>query len=111
MLVVLCLVACGAQSQVTLLDVSGTGNATETLDSASKDGWDLHWSYDCSSTGGHGVFVADVFKSDKTPDFTAPGVDEQGDKDSGVYHVAGAGRFYLEVTTTCKWTVKVTATP
>jgi hypothetical protein len=69
----------------------------------------MHWSYDCGN--GRGVFVVDVYSSDRTPDFAHPGVNEEGDKDSGVYRVPGAGRFYLEVTTTCKWTVKVTASP
>ena len=51
--------------------------------------------------------MVDVFKSDRTPDFKHPGVNEQGDRDSGVYHVPESGRFYLEITTTCTWTVKV----
>jgi hypothetical protein len=110
-LLALCAASCGGHAEVVVLDASGTGNATEMLDSGSKNGWDLHWRYDCSSTGGHGVFVADVLRSDKTPDFTAPGVNEEGDKDSGVYHVPGAGRFYLEITSTCKWTVKVVESP
>ena len=107
--------ACGGQSQrpqpIVLVNQTGTGNASSILVSADKSGWDLQWSYDCSTTGGRGVFVVDVFNSDRTPDFIAPGVNEQGDADSGVYHVAQAGRFYLDVTTTCRWTVKVVETP
>ncbi len=79
---------------------------------ASQHGSDIHWSYDCStSAGGRGVFILDVFVSDRSPDTAAPGVNEQGDKDSAVYHVPGRGQFYLEITSTCKWTLKVTATP
>ncbi|HSS62433.1 MAG TPA: hypothetical protein VLK30_13345 [Candidatus Limnocylindrales bacterium] len=85
-----------------LLDAAGTGNASETLVAAR--GWDMHWSYDC---GAHGVFVVDVYNSDHTPDFKSPGVNEEGDNDSSTYHVDGAGRYYLEITTTCRWTVKV----
>ena len=70
----------------------------------SKRGWDLHWTYDC---GGHGVFVVDVLGADRTPDFKHPGVNEEGDRDSAVYHVPESGRFYLDITTTCHWTVKV----
>lgn len=67
----------------------------------------MHWSYDCSSSaGGRGVFIVDVFDSDHSPDVDAPGVFEQGDKDSAVYHVPGSGRFYVEVTSTCRWTLK-----
>jgi len=89
-----------------LLSDSGTGSATETVDSPSERGWDLHWSYDCA--GGPGVFAAEVFDSERTPDFAHPGVNEEGGgKDSGVYHVPGKGRFYLEITTTCSWSVKV----
>ena len=103
----MCASACGGQAPAVLLNASGTGNARATLDSISKHGWDLHWTYDCS--GARGVFVVDVFDADRTPDFAHPGVNEEGDKDSGVYHVPGGGRFYLEVTTTCKWTARVTA--
>ena len=53
------------------------------------------------------MFVVDVYEADKTPDFKAPGVSEVGGKDSGIYHVPGSGRFYLEVTSTCTWTLKV----
>ena len=86
---------------------SGTGNGTATFVATSSRGWDLHWSYDCSTTGGTGIFVVDVYGADKTPDFKHPGVSEQGDRDSGVYHVPENGRSYLDITTTCKWTVKV----
>ena len=67
----------------------------------------MHWSYDCSATGGRGVFVVDVYVADKTPDFKFPGVSEEGDRDSGVYHVPEKGRLHLEITTTCAWKVKV----
>ena len=53
------------------------------------------------------MFVVDVFSSDRTPDFKHPGVSELGDKDSGVYRVPEKGPFYLDITTTCSWTVKV----
>ena len=67
-------------------------------------GWDVHWTYDC---GSHSVFVMDVFDADLTPDFKFPGVEEEGDKDSGVYHVLASGRFTLKITTTCKWSIEV----
>ena len=78
---------------------------------ASKSGWNLEWSYDCSKTGGRGVFVVDVFKADRTPDFVHPGISYEGDSDSGVYRVQETGRFYLEITTTCAWTVRVLEAP
>lgn len=90
-----------------LLDRSGTGNASASFVASSTHGWDLHWTYDCSRTGGTGIFVVDVYGADRTPDFKHPGVSEQGDKDSGVYHVPERGHFYLDMTTTCSWTVKV----
>jgi hypothetical protein len=71
----------------------------------------MHWSYDCAKAGGSGVFVIDVFEADRTPDFKFPGVSEEGDKDASVYHVAGAGRFYLDVTTTCSWRLKIFERP
>ena len=95
-----------------MLDAAGNGNATEILDTSSEHGWDMHWSYACANAGGHGVFVVDVFNSDRTPDFTSPGVDEEGgSRGSGVYHVPGAGRFYLEISATCKWTLRVVGAP
>ena len=102
--------ACGGTQPaepLTLLDDSGTGNASESVDSPDEHGWDLNWSYDCSGSGGRGVFTADVFDADRTPNFKTPGVNEEGSYDSGVYHVPGKGRFYLEITSTCTWTVKV----
>ena len=89
-----------------LLDHSGTGNASATFVATSS--WDLRWSYDCSRNGGTGIFVVDVYGADRTPDFKHPGVSEQGDRDSAVYRVPESGRFYLDVTTTCSWTLKVT---
>lgn len=106
-LVALLLMAgCGnvsGHTPVVLLDAAGSGSATETF-TAHASGWDLHWSYDC---GGRGVFTADVFDAAHTPDFKHPGVNEEGVADSGVYHVPETGRFYLEITSTCEWTVKV----
>lgn len=91
-----------------LVNDSGTGNGAETFVAGASHGWDMHWSYDCSTTGGTGIFVVDVYDADKTPDFKFPGVSEEGDKDSGSYYVPKQGRFYLEITTTCTWTLKVT---
>ena len=89
------------------MHASGTGNGEATLVSAGTSGWNLHWSYDCSNAaGGRGVFIVDVFKADHSPDTAAPGLFEQGTKDTAVYHVPGAGRFYLEVTSTCRWTLE-----
>lgn len=104
------LAACGSSPPAALLNVSGTGNATEAVSSSSAAGWNMEWSYDCSKTGGRGIFVVDVYDSDHTPDFNHPGVSEEGDQDAGVYHVPGSGRFYLEITTTCRWTLKVVST-
>lgn len=78
-----------------------------TFVAGSTRGWDLRWSYDCSATGGRGIFVVDVYDADRTPDFKFPGVSEEGDKDSGSYHVPKSGRFYLQVTTTCRWKAEV----
>jgi hypothetical protein len=103
------LAGCGGsqpRSETVLLADSGTGHATETIDSPGEHGWDMHWTYDCA--GGGGVFAADVFDSDHTPDFGHPGIyEEGGGGNAGVYHVPGKGRFYLEITTTCAWAVKV----
>ena len=99
--------ACGSPQPVIRLDVSGTGNASEMFAVTGQRGWNAEWSYDCSKTGGRGVFVLDVFNADRTPDFVHPGISEEGDSDSGVYHVPQSGRFYLDVTTTCAWKLKV----
>jgi hypothetical protein len=99
--------ACGSPQPEIRFDASGIGNASETFAATGKHGWNVEWSYDCSKTGGSGVFVVDVFNADRTPDFVHPGISEEGDRDSGVYHVLESGRFYLDVTTTCAWTLKV----
>jgi hypothetical protein len=103
--------ACGSPQPEIRLDVSGIGNASETFAATGKHGWNVEWSYDCSKTGGSGIFVVDVFNAHRTPDFVHPGISEEGDRDSGVYHVPESGRFYLDVTTTCAWTLKVIDLP
>jgi hypothetical protein len=96
---------------VVRLNASGTGNASETFAVTGKRGWNVEWSYNCVKTGGRGVFVVDVFSADRTPDFVHPGISEEGDSDSGVYNVPESGRFYLDVTTTCAWSLKVLELP
>lgn len=84
------------------MSAAGRGSATvEAIDA--RTAWDVLWSYNCAAGG---VFTMDVFHADGTPDFDHPGVNEQGDSDSGTYHVPDRGRFYLEITSTCAWTVK-----
>ncbi|HEV2413321.1 MAG TPA: hypothetical protein VGX27_00830 [Candidatus Dormibacteraeota bacterium] len=101
----LVLVSCGASSSQPKVLLTAVGNGTakvETID-ASK-AWEVLWRYNCAPTG---VFAMDVLHADGTPDFDHPGINEEGDSDSGTYRVPEAGRFYLEVTTTCSWTVKI----
>lgn len=106
--VALLLAACGSQSTPqappVIASAAGAGHGWKTFEVPPHHAWNLLWSYDCQ---GHGVFVADIFNADMTPDFKFPGVEEEGDRDSGVYHVLQSGRFFIEITTTCNWSVKV----
>ncbi|HET7338004.1 MAG TPA: hypothetical protein VFK22_00530 [Candidatus Dormibacteraeota bacterium] len=96
---------------VVPIDETGAGNMTVPLAVVFQSGAEVKWSYDCSSTGGRGVFAVDVFKSDKTPDFKHPGVNEEGDQDAGTFHLPGPARYYLEITTTCAWKLRVVEVP
>ena len=93
------------------LALNRSGSGTEkTATFASSGGWNLAPAFDCSEAGGLGTFVLDVYNADKRhARFEQPGVNQQGSAGSDVLHFNKPGRFYLEITTTCRWTVKVTS--
>lgn len=103
--------ACGAPSdhpgENVLLRASGTG--TQTTQSFTASGaWSIAWSFDCG-TGSGGSFFVDIYNaSDHTPDFKNRGVVADGKQAAAdTSRFANPGTFYLQVTTTCAWTIKV----
>lgn len=90
-----------------LLQASGTGTQITQSFTASA-AWGIAWSFDCGSGSG-GSFFLDVYNaSDHTPDFKNRGVAAEGEQSAAdTSHFANPGTFYLEVTTTCEWTIKV----
>ena len=54
-------------------------------------------------------FFVDVYNAaDHTPDFKNRGIDAEGEEEAAdTSHFANPGTFYLEVTTTCPWRIKV----
>ena len=105
------LAACGTPAEgpheSVLLQTSGSGTQTTKSFTASGS-WSIAWSFDCGAGSG-GSFFVDIFNaSDHTPDFKNRGIDAEGEQQaSDTSHFANPGTFYLGVTTTCGWTIKV----
>ena len=90
-----------------LLQTSGTG--TQTTGSFTASGpWSIAWSFDCGADVGASLFV-DIFNaSDRTPDFENRGVDVESEQHAAdTSHFTHPGTFYLQVTTTCDWKLRV----
>jgi hypothetical protein len=87
--------------------MSGTGTQT-TKEFTAAGPWSIAWSFDCGTDSG-GSFFLDVFNaSDHTPDFKNRGVDVEGEQhDSATSHFANPGTFYLQITSTCAWSIRV----
>ena len=107
----LVLAACGVPSghphQTVLLRATGMG--TQTTQSFTASGpWSIAWSFHCDSGSGGSLFI-DVFNaSDHTPDFKNRGIAAEGEQSGAdTSHFANPGSFYLEITSTCAWTINV----
>jgi len=94
------------QAPQTLLDLAGSGTKSTQKFTAASD-WDLNWSYDCSNFGYKGNFQVYIYGGDGTMSLQNVGVNQLGNKDSGVEHYHSGGTFYLEVNSECDWTVNV----
>jgi hypothetical protein len=92
--------------QVTFFSVSGGGNQNTQWFNAPNE-WQLHWWYNCRSTGSTGNFIVEV----KNHGFGLPeiSVNELGWGKSGIQYAHNGGRFYLNITTGCnQWHVWLT---
>ena len=83
--------------------MTGAGAKTTGTFKVTRSDWELHWSYDCTSTGAKGDFQVVV---DKSPSSKGGVVTQLGTKGSSVesYH-DGPGTFSLQITTKCSWSV------
>ena len=89
----------------TLLDISGQGTKSTQKFTASGD-WDLAYTYNCANFGSTGNFAVEITADDPTT-LELP-VDELGMSGASVEHYHDPGTFYLQITSECLWTVKVT---
>lgn len=80
-----------------------------TVPAGSKE-WDIDWVYDCSSTGGTGTFEIKVIGYGSAASTTDVGVTQSGTGTSGISRNYDTGKFSLNVSTPCKWTVRVEVT-
>ena len=109
--VVLAMASCngpaGSTQPHVLLQTSGSGNQTTSPFTASRP-WSIAWSFDCGADSG-GSFFLDLYNAtDHTPDFKNRGIAAEGEqKAADTTRFANPGMFYLEVTTTCAWTIRV----
>lgn len=82
----------------SLAEFSVPSNATE---------WDIDWVYNCSSTGGTGKFQVKVVGYGSASHTKDVGVSQTGAGTSGISRNYDTGTFSLDLTTPCKWTVRV----
>ena len=91
-----------------LLAVSGNGAKKTQKFTAAAD-WDLAYTYDCSNFGTQGNFVVMVYGDNNQLSLSNDGPNELGDKGNDVTHNHHGGTYYLDVTSECRWTIKVTS--
>lgn len=86
-----------------LLTIRGSGNhSSKTFKAPSS--WKLKWSYKCASFGSKGNFIIAVLKSNGHHS-SNQSVNQLGKKGHGTENYHHGGKFYLEVTSECAWTV------
>lgn len=78
---------------------------TKAFTPPGKD-WDLEWSFDCSGLGDSGIFNAKVMRQGGGVSANAE-VNKINASDSGTEHYHEGGALYLDITSECKWNVKV----
>jgi hypothetical protein len=90
---------------------AGTGTASTAKFKVPND-WDLAWTYNCrAALGGTGNFIVEIYDVYSTPqlDLDNQGVNQVGAGGQGVEHYhSGGNTKYLQITSECPWTVKVT---
>ena len=100
-----------------LANQTGSGPGGETTEVFTADGaWDLHWSYDCSSSLGSqyrkldqcDFMVAVKQMSDCGVSLENQGIVRHGGPDHGVVHNHVGGTFYFVVDSYGSWRVSVT---
>jgi hypothetical protein len=100
-----------------LVDERGSGPGGQTTEVFTVDGdWDLHWSYDCSSSLGNqypkldqcdfSLTVKQLSDCQVSPE--NQGIAQHGVPDHGVVHYHTGGTFYFLVDSYGSWTFTVT---
>lgn len=86
-----------------LLTIRGSGNhSSKTFKAPSS--WKLKWSYNCAAFGSKGNFIVAVLTSNGHHS-SNQSVNQLGKKGHGTENYHHGGKFYLEVTSECAWTV------
>jgi len=93
-----------------LLLLKGTGSQQSDHFKVSGPGWAIGWAYDCSLQGGTGSFVIKVVNTDGAAT-TDGSVVQNGAGARSVTVERSTGDHYLDVSTACRWAVKVTGVP
>ena len=92
-------------SERVLLNVRSSGSQRTQHFTVASGGWKLGWGYDCSNTSG-AAFGLRILNGDGTPG-QEPAVSRSEPRSSGVEQYQTAGDRMLEITTSCRWEVKV----
>lgn len=90
----------------TLIELTGSGSKSTEKFTVDGD-WDLEWDYNCSNFGQPSNFIVNVFNEDATQNFDNASVNQLGATGKDVQHYHKDGIFYLQVTSTCDWHIKV----
>jgi len=90
--------------------LKGTGSQQSDHFKVAGPGWVIGWAYDCSLQGGTGSFVIKVVNTDG-PATTDGSVVQNGAGARSVTVERSTGEHYLDVSTACRWAVKVTGVP
>ena len=96
-----------AHGSVTLLTQSGSGSANTAKFTVTKSSWQLQWSFDCSSSGGQGEFLAKVNGYGAAANTADSAPFATGSANSGDEHYQDQGTFNLSISSTCSWKVTV----
>jgi hypothetical protein len=104
--------AAPAATPTTLLTLSGNGIKDSKPFTASGDGADLAYTFDCTSHGSAGHFALSVYdRSGLSLDAVNYTLAKSGKDSETIYLANTAGPYHLAINSECAWSVTVTGTP
>jgi hypothetical protein len=100
-----------AATPQVLLTLSGNGVKNSGPFSASGDSVAVAYSFDCTSFGFSGNFIAELVGADGFPKWIANAMAKSGKDTTTVYLSGTSGPYHIEVNSECSWSVIVAGMP